>query len=54
LGLTKALLFPEFGFQIATIADLGYYIAVTIARENFVTLENIRVVEFFEYINFGK
>lgn len=44
----------EFGFQIPLIAELCDDIAVSIAAENFITFENIRVVKFFEDFDFGE
>ena len=54
LLLGKVVLFPEFGLQVASIAELSDDIAVAIAGEDFVALQNIGMVEFFQHIDFRK
>lgn len=44
-------LFPQARLQISLVAELGDYIAVSVAREDFEASEDIGMVQLFEYID---
>lgn len=44
-------LFPQARLQISLVAELGDYIAVSVAREDFEAPEDIGMVQLFEYID---
>jgi hypothetical protein len=47
-GLDKPLLGSQFARKVALVAELGHDVAVLLAHEDLMALENIRVVELFE------
>lgn len=51
LLLTEELVDPELAFQIPLIAQLGYNIAVSIARKHFKATQNIRMVQLLQHFN---
>ena len=49
--LVHFALFPESWLEISLVAELGDYVAVSVAREDFEASEDIGVIQLFEYID---
>ena len=49
--LVHFALFPESWLEISLVAELGDYVAVSVAREDFEASEDIGVVQLFEYVD---
>lgn len=53
-GLREMMLSPKLALQISSVTDFRNNVAIPIRRENFITAQYIRMVQFFKYINFGE
>lgn len=53
-GLREMMLSPKLALQISSVTDFRNNVAIPIRRENFITTQYIRMVQFFKYINFGE